>query len=460
MNKLKMIFTIFFIINLIPAAQAGKYFTCTADCEPAEPGFFLIGCTTFINNTLEYEEGSHVPLGSSNGYVYVVSRTDPGYDEMIVSEYWKKDVPLPSSRGEFERERISDYIRKYNRNFNNLPDTVLNLFGNEKLHIYVTNIDGTKSEYATITENGLILEGTNWLDQDSDGEHDIWQQNGIEATMAFYVKETTLNELAYSGNPIAAFEEAWGNDIKYEGLTFGTKIKTGLMGVGVELFSLFSDGTTGEDTTPQSIPVFDGTVSTELIKTTEKIRINLDAPSNKLEADFTGEDLQKVSLDTIEAVQSGVITVQKLRKKPDPVPPVVSHGGSKTYAYHNIYTHELDKSLIKLAVVKFRVDLAWVRENRINNDSLRLVRFNEGEWKVLETKILGEDEEFIYCEAISGGFSIFAIVGDTLGEDANATDQMTPEDDFAQTPSQPGFGAVQLLTGLVAMVYILRRGRR
>jgi hypothetical protein len=245
MNKLMIVFTIFFVLNVMPTGQAGKYFTCTDDCEPAQSGYNLIGCTTIVNNTVEHDEGNHIPSGSTDGYVYVAAHTESGYDEIIACEYWKEDKPLPPTDeqvlGEhLERDRISSNIKDYNQNIKILPDFLVSLFANEKLYIHVNNVDGSKSEYASITEKGLIIEGTTWLDNDNDGVHDIWQENGIKPTVDVYIDEKALEEIKTSADPFDRFEQAWGNEIKYKGFTLGTKVKTFAMDAGVKLYSIFT----------------------------------------------------------------------------------------------------------------------------------------------------------------------------------------------------------------------------
>lgn len=211
------------------------------------------------------------------------------------------------------------------------------------------------------------------------------------------------------------------------------------------------------------------TVSNEIIETTDERLIELAVPSDRLEAEFTGRDVQRITLNTIRDVNSGVVTVQRLKQRPDDVPLPGDKVKSKAYAYHNIYISGLDRSLIKDASVRFRVSLAWVRENRIRRDTIRLMRFHGGDWHELDTKILGVDEQYVYCEVSTGGFSIFAIVADTLGEGTDkptktaspthteAPDSTKTQTDAASRPRlQPGFGAVQFLCVLAVVSYVLR----
>lgn len=256
-------------MSLISVAQAqitpgtssfsGKYFTCTKDCPPPEPGYILIGCTITINHAVAYDEGRWVPSSSPGGYVYIASQTESTvdeetgditveYDEILACEYWKKDKPLPPSmeeileqmeKEELEKEKLSESISNYNQNVNYLPGFVKGLLGNEKLHIYITHLDGTKSEYASITENGVIVEGNTWLDQDSNGIHDIWQKQGIKPTMALYIDEKAIVEIINAEDPFAAFKQAWGSGIRYEGLTFASKVKKFFLDIGVKIAGLF-----------------------------------------------------------------------------------------------------------------------------------------------------------------------------------------------------------------------------
>jgi len=90
-----------------------------------------------------------------------------------------------------------------------------------------------------------------------------------------------------------------------------------------------------------------------------------------------------------------------------------------------------------------------------------LYRNVEGSWTPLETRFVSETDGVVNYEAITPGFSVFAI-GVDRGVNATGTTEptTTPETDAAGTTDSstetddetPGFG---LLTGLVALLGVL-----
>jgi uncharacterized membrane protein len=62
-------------------------------------------------------------------------------------------------------------------------------------------------------------------------------------------------------------------------------------------------------------------------------------------------------------------------------------------------------------VIEFTVDKNWLSNNQIPQDRINLYRYENGEWKRLETSLLRTDETYAYYKATSPGLSIFAIAG-------------------------------------------------
>lgn len=65
---------------------------------------------------------------------------------------------------------------------------------------------------------------------------------------------------------------------------------------------------------------------------------------------------------------------------------------------------------IENSVICFKVEKAWMQENRIDSSSITQNRYSDEEWKQLPVAILKEDDEFIYFTAETTGFSFFAII--------------------------------------------------
>lgn len=113
----------------------------------------------------------------------------------------------------------------YNANINSVPDIVRTLLGNGRMHIFLERENGEMLEFAAFTDNGVIVNFGWWEDSDGDGNHDTWQQLEVGASMNVRIKEATLYSIAESEDPINAFLDAWGSDIKYEGIELVSSIK-------------------------------------------------------------------------------------------------------------------------------------------------------------------------------------------------------------------------------------------
>ncbi|WP_256623202.1 PGF-pre-PGF domain-containing protein [Methanolobus chelungpuianus] len=89
---------------------------------------------------------------------------------------------------------------------------------------------------------------------------------------------------------------------------------------------------------------------------------------------------------------------------------------------------------IQGTVIGFRVPKDWIMKNGFHAGSIRMYRFNEGNWYELQTGITGEDAAFVFFEADTPGFSPFAITAFAMATSST------------QSNSNP-------LEGLVADVY-------
>ncbi|MDW7731771.1 MAG: PGF-pre-PGF domain-containing protein [Methanolobus sp.] len=66
---------------------------------------------------------------------------------------------------------------------------------------------------------------------------------------------------------------------------------------------------------------------------------------------------------------------------------------------------------IKDPEIGFRVDREWILDNEIDPSSIGLYRYSSGIWDALSTERSGSDDDYLYFEAKTPGFSPFAITG-------------------------------------------------
>ncbi len=79
--------------------------------------------------------------------------------------------------------------------------------------------------------------------------------------------------------------------------------------------------------------------------------------------------------------------------------------------YLNVSTINLDDR-IKSAAIEFKVSKRWLTERNINSKDVVMKRFNNNAWNSLQTSVISESEVDYTYEAITPGFSIFAITAE------------------------------------------------
>ncbi len=130
----------------------------------------------------------------------------------------------------------------WNTNLDKVPDFVKAVIGNENMHIYFTDNTGTVQEYAAITKDAKITEAAAWVDNDNNDNHDNWDDNNIHPTLALRFSQSTLENIAYSQDPLATLQKAWGTEIKFEAIDWGANFKIMFMNVGMWFAGFFGGG--------------------------------------------------------------------------------------------------------------------------------------------------------------------------------------------------------------------------
>ncbi|VVB54521.1 Immunoglobulin domain protein [uncultured archaeon] len=113
---------------------------------------------------------------------------------------------------------------------------------------------------------------------------------------------------------------------------------------------------------------------------------------------------------------------------------------------------------IKEALIKFRIDNAWMSTNGVSASDIVLMKWDGKSWIKLETKVLSKDDTNSYFEGKTNAFSEFAIVAKTAPIAKPAvtttpaeTPKITATGSPEPTKKAPGFGIVLALVGLTAL---------
>jgi S-layer protein (TIGR01567 family) len=120
-----------------------------------------------------------------------------------------------------------------------------------------------------------------------------------------------------------------------------------------------------------------------------------------------------------------------------------------------------DSDNIEDCMIGFKVIRQWLEENDIDESSIRLLHYSEGEWEKLDTKLTDESDEYLHFEAGTSGFSPFVIVGDSEEKSLNSdetkmsTDSVESNDAIGEKNVEPvsnNTPAFESITAIAAFV--------
>jgi len=123
--------------------------------------------------------------------------------------------------------------------------------------------------------------------------------------------------------------------------------------------------------------------------------------------------IREIEISVKNQVNNVRITVTKLEGKPASVVHEVS---GKVYQYIEITAENLGEESVSQAKIRFEVDTSWINENRIDKHTVALYRYANDTWQRLNTTMINETESYVTYEAVTPGFSVFAISGETVKE--------------------------------------------
>ncbi|WP_239451127.1 TIGR04279 domain-containing protein [Methanosarcina horonobensis] len=132
---------------------------------------------------------------------------------------------------------------------------------------------------------------------------------------------------------------------------------------------------------------------------------------NRIKFEFTKEatSIGYIVFDAKKTAGKITTIVEELKGKSS-LTPIGPKGA--VYQYLNIWVGNggfANSENIENAVVGFKVSKEWITENYINMDTITLQHFDGSQWESLKTEKVNEDDEYIYFEAETPGFSPFAI---------------------------------------------------
>lgn len=117
-----------------------------------------------------------------------------------------------------------------------------------------------------------------------------------------------------------------------------------------------------------------------------------------------GSTITRVQIFVSHKTPRAEINVRELEGPPigvENLPPAAQ-------SFFEITTNLEENYEILSATIEFKVPKSWVEQNGASENSVKLLRLN-GKWQELPTTLVDESPSYLYYEAQSPGFSIFAI---------------------------------------------------
>jgi PGF-pre-PGF domain-containing protein len=170
--------------------------------------------------------------------------------------------------------------------------------------------------------------------------------------------------------------------------------------------------------------------------------------------------LKMINITVRNPVQTVTITVTKLAGQPASVVHTIS---GKVYKYIEIKGDNINETHIDKVKIQFQVNKSWISSNRISRSTIALNRYKNDNWQKLTTKELSEDNDYVYYEAETPGFSTFAVTGEEIvattvvTTTAVATTATTPRmTTIPTTPTEVGrtLNWIPLLIVIVVIIII------
>jgi len=192
-----------------------------------------------------------------------------------------------------------------------------------------------------------------------------------------------------------------------------------------------------------------------------------------------------IEFDPKKTVGKTTTIVETLKEKSTLVTELPS---GKVYENTNIWVGNegtASPENIENAVVGFKVEKTWINSNGVESSSVKLWKFEDGNWVELPTSQTDEDDDYVYYEAATPGFASFSIMAlypeeetevTTLPTGSSAEDKdikavsgtsVEEESDVADSEAgesnsgglKKGLLAIGMLTAVILAGYVISRKR-
>jgi PGF-pre-PGF domain-containing protein len=160
--------------------------------------------------------------------------------------------------------------------------------------------------------------------------------------------------------------------------------------------------------------------------------------------DEAGLAVSSIVIELNNEVTDIEVSVETLETKPVEI----AEPDRQVYEYISIEANGLNSNDINSADINFRVETSWIEENNIDQESVTLLRYNEG-WQELETQFISKSDQTFLYESKTPGFSTFAIVGDEIIEETKE------ESSIKEVFKSKGFKIFSIIFAIVAILVLI-----
>ena len=133
--------------------------------------------------------------------------------------------------------------------------------------------------------------------------------------------------------------------------------------------------------------------------------------------------IEKVVFQVSSAEKNVELSVKNLKQKPLEVKTdILISNCTEIYEYLDIKITSDEKYIgqegIKSMNFTFTVSKSWIQSKGIDKQTVKMMRYHNDTWQVLNTTYLDETDKLIRFNAVTPGLSIFAVVGDRVIDDS------------------------------------------
>jgi len=137
---------------------------------------------------------------------------------------------------------------------------------------------------------------------------------------------------------------------------------------------------------------------------------------NGVSFSFTGLPVSTITIESGADISRALIIAEQIRSLPGSITPPKS----ETYQYLEITLHRLESADFDEALISFNVPVGYLSAMGMKTTDVALMRYTDGQWVHLKTILVKEEGGRAYYEAVTPGFSVFAIVLEKNGATVEA----------------------------------------